>query len=237
MPKRSAGILMYRQPLAGIELLLVHPGGPLWARKDWGAWSIPKGEYAEDEDPLTVAKREFEEETGARLEGDFLGLGNIVQAGRKIVTAWAVEGDFDPSDPEVERVRAGMAASQRAQGVVSGSRPRGMVLPRRRPPENPSGSERVHRQAADGNREIAARLNGRPPTSCRVAAAARSAFRRRCARRCGRRRRHARPVVRRWRRRGASARVRAVRGAPSGLQARACPDACRADRAAVGFPR
>src|SRR6478672_2176462 len=60
MPKRSAGILMYRQPLAGIELLLVHPGGPLWARKDWGAWSIPKGEYAEDEDPLTVAKREFE---------------------------------------------------------------------------------------------------------------------------------------------------------------------------------
>lgn len=97
MPKRSAGILMYRQPLAGIELLLVHPGGPLWARKDWGAWSIPKGEYAEDEDPLTVAKREFEEETGARPEGDFLGLGNVVQAGRKIVTAWAVEGDFDPS--------------------------------------------------------------------------------------------------------------------------------------------
>ena len=78
MPKRSAGILMYRQPLAGIELLLVHPGGPLWARKDWGAWSIPKGEYAEDEDPLTVAKREFEEETGARPEGDFLGLGNVV---------------------------------------------------------------------------------------------------------------------------------------------------------------
>ncbi len=97
MPKRSAGILMYRQPLSGIELLLVHPGGPLWAKKDWGAWSIPKGEYSGDEDPLTVAKREFEEETGARPEGDFLGLGNIVQAGRKIVTAWAVEGDFDPS--------------------------------------------------------------------------------------------------------------------------------------------
>jgi predicted NUDIX family NTP pyrophosphohydrolase len=97
MPKRSAGILMYRQPLAGLELLLVHPGGPLWARKDWGAWSIPKGEYGEGEDPLTVAKREFEEETGARLEGDFLGLGNIVQAGRKVVTAWAVEGDFDPA--------------------------------------------------------------------------------------------------------------------------------------------
>jgi predicted NUDIX family NTP pyrophosphohydrolase len=97
MPKRSAGILMYRQPLAAIELLLVHPGGPFWARKDWGAWSIPKGEYSEGEDPLTVAKREFEEETGARPEGDFLGLGNIVQAGRKVVTAWAVEGDFDPA--------------------------------------------------------------------------------------------------------------------------------------------
>jgi predicted NUDIX family NTP pyrophosphohydrolase len=97
MPKRSSGILMYRQPLAGIELLLVHPGGPLWARKDWGAWSIPKGEYSGDEDPLTVARREFEEETGARPEGDFLALGNVVQAGRKIVTAWAVEGDFDPA--------------------------------------------------------------------------------------------------------------------------------------------
>ena len=72
MPKRSSGILMYRQPRAGIELLLVHPGGPFWAKKDWGAWSIPKGEYSEDEDPLTVAKREFEEETGARPEGDFL---------------------------------------------------------------------------------------------------------------------------------------------------------------------
>jgi predicted NUDIX family NTP pyrophosphohydrolase len=97
MPKRSAGILMYRQPRAGIELLLVHPGGPFWAKKDWGAWSIPKGEYGESEDPLTVAQREFEEETGARAHGDFLALGDIVQAGRKIVTAWAVEGDFDPA--------------------------------------------------------------------------------------------------------------------------------------------
>ena len=97
MPKRSAGILMYRQPLAGLELLLVHPGGPFWAKKDWGAWSIPKGEYSEGEDPLTVAKREFEEETGARPEGEFRGLGKFVQAGRKIVTAWAVEGDFDPA--------------------------------------------------------------------------------------------------------------------------------------------
>jgi predicted NUDIX family NTP pyrophosphohydrolase len=97
MPKRSSGILMYRQPGAGIELLLVHPGGPFWAKKDWGAWSIPKGEYTESEDPLTAAKREFEEETGTRPHGDFLSLGDIVQAGRKIVTVWALEGDFDPS--------------------------------------------------------------------------------------------------------------------------------------------
>jgi predicted NUDIX family NTP pyrophosphohydrolase len=97
MPKRSAGILMYRRPGAGVELLLVHPGGPFWARKDLGAWSIPKGEYSESEDALAVAKRELEEETGARPRGDFLPLGELVQPGRKIVTAWAIEGDFDPS--------------------------------------------------------------------------------------------------------------------------------------------
>jgi predicted NUDIX family NTP pyrophosphohydrolase len=98
MPKRSAGILMYRRPGAGLELLLVHPGGPFWARKDLGAWSIPKGEYSESEDALAVAKREFEEETGARVQGDFRSLGELVQPGRKIVTAWAIEGDFDPAD-------------------------------------------------------------------------------------------------------------------------------------------
>ena len=97
MPKRSSGILMYRRPAGGLELLLVHPGGPFWARKDWGAWSIPKGEYSDAEDALAVAKREFEEETGARPQGDFLPLGDIVQPGRKIVTAWALEGDFDPT--------------------------------------------------------------------------------------------------------------------------------------------
>jgi predicted NUDIX family NTP pyrophosphohydrolase len=98
MPKRSAGILMYRRPDAGLELLLVHPGGPFWAKKDLGAWSIPKGEYSESEDALAVAKRELEEETGARGQGDFLSLGELVQPGRKIVSAWAIEGDFDPSD-------------------------------------------------------------------------------------------------------------------------------------------
>jgi predicted NUDIX family NTP pyrophosphohydrolase len=98
MPKRSSGILMYRRATGGLELLLVHPGGPFWAKKDLGAWSIPKGEYSDGEEALAVARREFEEETGARPEGNFLPLGDIVQAGRKIVTAWALEGDFDPAD-------------------------------------------------------------------------------------------------------------------------------------------
>jgi predicted NUDIX family NTP pyrophosphohydrolase len=97
MPKRSAGILLYRQRGAEPELLLVHPGGPFWQRKDLGAWSIPKGEYSEGDDALVAAKREFEEETGARPDGDFLALGELVQGGRKIVTAFALEGDFDPA--------------------------------------------------------------------------------------------------------------------------------------------
>ena len=96
MAKRSAGILMYRRGHSGLELLLVHPGGPFWAKKDLGAWSIPKGEYADDEEPLAVAKREFAEETGAAPRGDFRPLGDVTQPGRKVVTAFAVEGDFDP---------------------------------------------------------------------------------------------------------------------------------------------
>ena len=95
MPKRSAGILMYRRGERGLEVLLVHPGGPFWAKKDLGAWSIPKGEYSETEEAFAVAVREFEEETGLRPQGDFQPLGELVQPGRKIVMVWAVEGDFD----------------------------------------------------------------------------------------------------------------------------------------------
>jgi predicted NUDIX family NTP pyrophosphohydrolase len=95
--KRSAGVLMYRRGASGLELLLVHPGGPFWKNKDLGAWSIPKGEYAEGEDPLAVAKRELEEETGACPSGDFLPLGDVVQGGGKVVTAFALAGDLDPA--------------------------------------------------------------------------------------------------------------------------------------------
>jgi len=97
MAKRSAGILLYRRRGPEIELLLVHPGGPFWAKKDLGAWSIPKGEYAPQEDAFAVARRELEEETGAAVAGDALPLGDVVQRGGKIVSAWALEGDFDPA--------------------------------------------------------------------------------------------------------------------------------------------
>jgi predicted NUDIX family NTP pyrophosphohydrolase len=97
MPKRSAGILMYRRGAQGLEVLLVHPGGPFWARKDLGAWSIPKGEYSEGDEPLATAIREFVEETGTHPRGELRLLGEITQPGRKIVTAFALEGDFDPA--------------------------------------------------------------------------------------------------------------------------------------------
>ena len=98
MPKRSAGLLAYRRTDDGVEVLLVHPGGPFWAKKDAGAWSIPKGEYEDDEDPLACALREFEEETGTRLAADdVVELGNVRQKSGKQVTAWAVAGDLDPA--------------------------------------------------------------------------------------------------------------------------------------------
>jgi predicted NUDIX family NTP pyrophosphohydrolase len=97
MPQHSAGILLYRRRGAGIEVLLVHPGGPFWANKDDGAWSIPKGGYEPGEDPLAAAKREFAEETGAQVEGEAVALGLFRQSSAKIVDVWAVEGDFDPA--------------------------------------------------------------------------------------------------------------------------------------------
>lgn len=95
MPNPSAGIVLYRRAASGPEVFLIHPGGPFWAKKD--SWSIPKGEYSPDEEPLAAARREFEEETGLAVNGDFLSLGVIRQPSGKQVTAWALEGDFDPA--------------------------------------------------------------------------------------------------------------------------------------------
>jgi predicted NUDIX family NTP pyrophosphohydrolase len=94
--KRSAGIVLYRVGRDGPSVLLVHPGGPFWARRDAGAWSIPKGEYEDGEDPRACALREFEEETGtAPPAGELVELGSVKQKNGKVVTAWAVEGDLD----------------------------------------------------------------------------------------------------------------------------------------------
>ena len=96
--KRSAGLLLYRVQDGELQVLLAHMGGPFWARKDEHAWSIPKGEYAPDEDPLTAARREFAEELGVPPpDGPLLELGEVRQAGGKSVAVWAVEGEFDPA--------------------------------------------------------------------------------------------------------------------------------------------
>ena len=97
MAKESAGLLLYRRKDEALEVFLVHPGGPFWAKKDDGAWSIPKGELAPGEEPLAAAIREFAEETGTTLAGDFRALPPAKQAGGKLVRAWALEGDIDPA--------------------------------------------------------------------------------------------------------------------------------------------
>ena len=95
MPQKSAGLLIHRHIAGVFEFLLVHPGGPFWARKDEGAWSIPKGLIGNGEDELEAAKREAEEELGVAIEGDFRPLGSYKQPGGKIVVAWSVEADID----------------------------------------------------------------------------------------------------------------------------------------------
>jgi predicted NUDIX family NTP pyrophosphohydrolase len=104
MTKLSAGILLYRGSPPVLELLLVHSGGPFWAKKDLGAWSIPKGEHATGEDPLTVARREFEEELGSPPpQGEFVDLGELKQPSRKIITVFALRGDFAPATLQSNR--------------------------------------------------------------------------------------------------------------------------------------
>lgn len=144
MPKTSAGLLLFRRRgKGGTEVLLVHPGGPFWAGKDFGSWSIPKGEHGPEEDPLAVARREFQEETGhPPPSADPIPLGTVRQAGGKTVAAFALEGDLDPEAvrsntfelewpprsgrrrtfPEVDR--AGWFTLDEAKGrILAGQRP------------------------------------------------------------------------------------------------------------------
>lgn len=141
--KRSAGLLLFRQVDAALEVLLGHMGGPFWARRDAGAWSIPKGECEPGEEPLVAARREFAEELGLPApSGDLLALGEARQSGGKVVTVWAVEGDLDPATivpgtfelewprgsgvrrefPEIDRA-AWFDLDQAATKIVGGQRP------------------------------------------------------------------------------------------------------------------
>lgn len=96
--RKSAGLLVFRRSAGGVEVLLGHMGGPFWARRDDAAWTVPKGEY-DDEDPLTAARREFDEELGMPAPpGELLDLGSVRQSGGKVVSVWAVEGDLDPDE-------------------------------------------------------------------------------------------------------------------------------------------
>jgi len=95
MKQRSAGLLLFRRTAAVPEFFLVHPGGPYWAKKDEGVWSIPKGLFSEGEAPLDAAKREFGEETGLSVDGEFVALGEFRQPGGKVISAWMVEADRD----------------------------------------------------------------------------------------------------------------------------------------------
>lgn len=97
MTKKSAGILLYRLKNNLLEVLLAHPGGPFWVKKDAGVWTIPKGEFTDDEDALEAAKREFKEETGMDVTGEFVELMPLKQKSGKIIYAWLLLGDLDPS--------------------------------------------------------------------------------------------------------------------------------------------
>ena len=142
MAAKSAGILVYRRRAETIEVLLVHPGGPFWSKRDSGAWSIPKGEYSDAEDAEAAARREFTEETGWMIDGELLPLGEIRQKAGKTVTAFVAEGDFDPASlasnrfemewppksgrvaafPEIDRA-GWFALDQAREKIIEGQRP------------------------------------------------------------------------------------------------------------------
>ena len=148
--RTSAGILLYRVTAGGLETLLAHPGGPFFAKRDAGSWSIPKGEPDGGEPLLDVARREFTEETGHPLpDGPLLELGSIVQKGGKVVHAWAVEGDLDPAVGALEHLRDGVAAEVGPDGGLPGDRP---GRPGSTPPRRGSGSRRPRSRCWNASR-------------------------------------------------------------------------------------
>ena len=129
MPKLSAGLLLYRFIDGSVEVLIGHPGGPFWAKKDDGAWSIPKGEYVEGEDPWLAARREFEEEVGKPPpDGPRIDFPPLKQPSGKIITAFAVRGDLDLRRHGQQHLHARMAEGVGKRQGVPGDRPGGLVL-------------------------------------------------------------------------------------------------------------
>ena len=157
--RTSAGILLYRRRTPtgdagdGLEVLLAHPGGPYFANRDLGDWTIPKGEPDGAHEPLpAVARREFEEETGTALDPDatLLELGSIVQKGGKVVHAWAVEGDLDPAERPSNDFEVEWPPRSGRPATVRRDRPGRMVRARRGPPPDQAHPGTVHRSARDG---------------------------------------------------------------------------------------
>ena len=152
-PRRSAGILLWRTRADGeLEVLIGHPGGPFFAKRDDDVWSILKGEYDADEDPLTVARREFEEESGhVPPDGTPVPLGEVRQKGGKLVVAWALEGDLDPAAASLEHVPDGVAAALGSHDRRARDRPGGVVRPRHGEDEAQGRAASVPRSVGRGS--------------------------------------------------------------------------------------
>ena len=146
--KQSAGLLMYRRSARGLEVFLAHPGGPFFARKDLGAWTIPKGEPNPGEVLVACALREFEEETGMKPEGELLELGEVQQAGGKRVAAWAFEGDFGERELRCNQVQIEWPPRSGKMRSIPGDRPRRVLHARRGAREDQSGTGRTAREIA-----------------------------------------------------------------------------------------
>ena len=147
MPKLSAGILLFRRRAAGLEVMLVHPGGPFWAKKDEGAWSIPKGLADEGEDLLAAAKREFLEETGMQVEGAVSRPWRAQAAKRQDDRRLGVRGRFRSGNAEEQHILARMASAFGTNGGIPGGRPGRVVFDRRGAREDKQGAEANHRGA------------------------------------------------------------------------------------------
>ena len=157
--RRSAGILVYRRAFdGGVEVLIGHMGGPFWAGREAGAWSVPKGEHRPDEDPVAAARREFAEELGVDVPaGELVDLGTVRQAGGKQVSVWAVEGDLDPATAVSNTLLTRVAAWLRTPAGVPGAGPARVGADRRGAPAARPSANRVSRPVAGSTR-----LSGRP---------------------------------------------------------------------------